>query len=393
MRRLLETVNQRFQAVTESPWPTSLDTRFERVSDHLIVAAHPTANFYVLLAHNGEVLFFDYGFPSYDHGGGGICRFVEHSVSDLIQELGTSEPSVVVVTHYHDDHVAGIPYLQREFGTQVWAFENTVDILQRPYAYRLPCLWPQPIPVDRTIREGEIFEWNGYRFRAQHNPGHTWYAAAYFGEIDGRQVGVVGDEILVSGTGRLRGGGPTYRNRIRSDSFTTGISRIMAHEPEILLTGHSGAVRVTHQELQSVYDWATELEEAWKDLAVIPHEVDLLLDPDLVTIHPYQLTSSPGSAAKLQVEVRNHRTTPQQAVIRLVVPDEWRTDPEEASVIIPASASSQELFQVIAPAAADLGVRYVLVAQVEANGRDLGQAAEALVTLSQRAVANDASNG
>jgi glyoxylase-like metal-dependent hydrolase (beta-lactamase superfamily II) len=383
MRRLHQAVNHRFQAITESPCRLSIDCRFNKVSDHLIAAMHPTANFYVLRADSGEVLLFDYGFPSYDHGGGAVCRFVEHSLSELERDYGVARPGVVIVTHYHDDHVAGIPYLQREFGTEVWAYENMVDILQQPHAHRIPCLWPEPITVDRVLREGEIVEWNGYRFKVHHNPGHTWYAAAYFGEIDARRAAIVGDELLVSGTGALRGGGPTYRNRVYSNSFTVGIAKIMAYEPEILLTGHNGALKVSPIDLQHVYEWAGELEASWRDLAPAPNMVEFALDPNFVNMQPYQSRIGPNMEAQLRVEVRNHDNIPTAGVVRVIVPDDWRAEPEERKVTVAAGASCDLPFTVIPPAGTRTGVRHVVTADVKLGSHRFGQLAECLITLDE----------
>src|SRR5205823_9709713 len=143
-----------------------------------------------------------------------------------------------------DDHVAGIPFLKDTFGTQVWAPEVFADVLTDPHRFRLPAVWRQPIPVDRRLATGAALEWEEFRFEVAHVPGHTWYAAAFFGEVDGRRIGITSDEIQLDRRGRLRGGGPVHANRVLSGDFATGIETVRAYRPELLLTGHDGALEV-----------------------------------------------------------------------------------------------------------------------------------------------------
>ncbi len=63
----------------------------------------------------------------------------------------------VVPTHYHDDHVAGLNLLRDVEGAEVWAPENVAPVLEEPTRYDLPCLWFEPIRVDRALPLGEPF--------------------------------------------------------------------------------------------------------------------------------------------------------------------------------------------------------------------------------------------
>ena len=45
-------------------------------------------------------------------------RFVEHHLQELRQRWGVHTLDLAVPTHIHDDHTAGIPHLQRRYGTR-----------------------------------------------------------------------------------------------------------------------------------------------------------------------------------------------------------------------------------------------------------------------------------
>jgi glyoxylase-like metal-dependent hydrolase (beta-lactamase superfamily II) len=351
-----------------------------QISEHLVASTYACANFYVLLGDDGEALFFDYGLPSDHHASAGF-RFVEHTLDLLTEEFGTTRPSVVIPTHYHDDHVCGIPFLQQRFGTEVWAFELFADILQRPNAYRLPCLWPQPINVARRLAAGESFEWGGHRFVTEHNPGHTWYAAAYFGEIDGRKIAIVGDEIQIDPHGRLWGNGPVWRNRITLDSYRASIDTIARHEPQLILTGHKGALRVSKADLDGFHRWARGAAESWRELAACPEEIGFALDPNVVTVDPYQATVEPGGSVNLKVTIRNHHSHGAECLIRLVVPDGWQSSPTEQQADVALGETVSMHFSIVAPMLAQPGSRIVVMVDAEIGERRLGQAAEGLVAI------------
>ena len=86
---------------------------------------------------------------------------------------GIDRVDLAIPTHYHDDHVAGFNLLRDVEGTKIWAAENFSRILNEPKRYDLPCLWYDPIPVQRTLTFEQPIEWNEYEFRVHELPGHT----------------------------------------------------------------------------------------------------------------------------------------------------------------------------------------------------------------------------
>ena len=71
----------------------------------------------------------------------------------------------------------GLNLMREVTGTEVWAPANVAPILEDPARHDLPCLWFDPIPVDRVLELGRPVAWRGYEI-ATTLPGHTRYAAA-----------------------------------------------------------------------------------------------------------------------------------------------------------------------------------------------------------------------
>ena len=148
------------------------------VTPHLWRNRTTSANSYVLLSETGAALGIDFGYD------------MATSRRPLLWSLeGLQRASTAVVTtHYHDDHVAGLNLLRGVEGTAVWAPANVAPVLEEPHRYDLPCLWPDPIAVDRVLPLGEPVRWHEYELTAHAFPGHTLYAAAIEFEVDGRRV-------------------------------------------------------------------------------------------------------------------------------------------------------------------------------------------------------------
>jgi len=354
--------------------------RFELIGESLVAVTHTCANFYVLLGDSGEALFFDYGFAGEHHFKAGF-RFVEHSLDILRERFGVRRPAVVVPTHYHDDHVAGIGFLRQHFDTEVWAYDGFADLLERPWRYRVPCLWPEPARISRRIQDGDTIEWGGARLEVHRAPGHTWYAAAFLGEVGGCRVAVAGDAVAQDLNGGLWGGGPVYRNRVGIGDFSTTADVLLEYEPELLLTGHRGVVPVSRSDLEGFASWAREYSKTVARLLPDPSSAAFQLDPDLVRVLPYQAEGRPGEPVDLEVEVRNPFGAAVDAAVRLVLPDGWSAEPEAGGARVDPDDSGRILFSVLAPRGAARDVRHVVLADVTLGSRRLGQTAESLVIL------------
>lgn len=354
-----------------------------RLSKHLWMNGVSLANGYTIVADDGGGLFFDCGYPSLSHFAGRF-RFSRHSLHQLFTRAGLSTPKVLIPSHYHDDHIAGAPLLQREFGVEIWAHEVFTDILRRPFAYNLPCLLSEPLEVGRDLKDGERFQWDDFTFEIAHTPGHTHYASSILMEVDGLRAVLSGDTLHRGALGPLLGG-PVYRNRFELDAFARSLEVVREWSPDLLLTGHSGAIQMEPAWLDRALRRAKELSDVLTSLVLVPAEAGFALDPHWVRITPYQSSLKPGQALDVTVHVTNHAAGPANAKVRLISPSDWEVLPRATDIPLDAGQEGFATFALVAPRTTPAAARHVVCADVELHvgeeSRRYGPVAEAIVAI------------
>jgi glyoxylase-like metal-dependent hydrolase (beta-lactamase superfamily II) len=358
-------------------WPSSVDQPLTQVLAHLWGNAHSLANTYAIVDGAGDALILDYGFPSWDHFYADQ-RFVAHTIDDFREQAGLRRVVAAIPSHYHDDHLAGVPWLQREHGAEAWIHSSFAGIVAEPARFDLPCLLADPIRVDRVLADGDIVEHAGARLEVFHMPGHTEFALGLGGTVDGVRVAYTGDNLLAGALSPLRAAAPIYRNVMRLDSIRVGVERLLRFEPEVLLTGHTGALQVSRRDLDGFVAWARELELVFSRLTPVPGLENEALDPYVARFDPYRASVAAGGAFDTRVVVRNHAAEPRPAAVRLRVPAGWSASPAGAVVTVPADAAASIEFAVRVPAGARPG-RVVITADVTLGGDPRGELAESLV--------------
>lgn len=360
-------------------WPHSVDQPKTHVLPHVWGNTHSLSNTWALVDDAGRALLLDYGFPSWDHVYADL-RFVEHTLDELVPLAGIRSIDAVIPSHYHDDHLAGVPFLRERHGTEAWIHASFADIVRRPDDWKLPCLWGTPFEPDRVLEDGERVAFGPWGFDVFHMPGHTWYALGLVGEVDGTRIAFTGDNLLAGSITPLRAAAPIYRNRMRLDSIRVGVERLIEHEPELLLSGHTGAIPVTRPMLDDFIAWARRLELVFGRLVAVPELVDEALDPDLVWMRPYRSVARPGTELELRIGVTNHARGAATAEVVVEGPDGWAVAPGRTAVEIPGGGTTAEVTVVVAvPASARPGERVILTADLTLRGRRYGQRGECIV--------------
>jgi glyoxylase-like metal-dependent hydrolase (beta-lactamase superfamily II) len=336
------------------------------------------ATTYALLSDSGGALLFDFGYD--------LCTGVPissdratrrpqvASFDALKRDFGVERVEAVIVTHFHDDHVAGLNLLRDVEGTEVWAPENVAPILEAPARYDLPCLWFDPIAVDRRLAYGEPFRWHEYELTAHPLPGHTRYAAAISFEVDGKRVVATGDQQTYESDGRSVLN-YQYRNRYRADDFVASAELYRSLRPDLFITGHSGAHEVDGELLERLLADGRRTAELHREL--LPDDVDFGPEGFGARIEPYRSAIGVGETVDLDVTVRNPFARDARATLRLVVPAGWNVHPEVHELELAEHSEGALRFRVAAGGAA---VRARVAADVTIDDVPFGQQAEALVT-------------
>jgi glyoxylase-like metal-dependent hydrolase (beta-lactamase superfamily II) len=343
---------------------------------HLLMHRASEANMYVLLSESGKALFIDFGYDFLTALAAGSDRASRrpwlYTLPPLKAQFGVKKIDVVLPTHYHDDHVAGCNILRRVEGTQVWAAENFADILENPAYYDLPCLWYDPIPVDRCLPLEQPIPWEEYTLTLHPLPGHTRYAVAVEFEVDGLRVLATGDQY--QGDDGLAWN-YVYQNRFTIGDYIATARLYQRIQPDLILSGHWQPLHVTPEYLQQIASDAAALDRLHREL--LPETPDFGAEGFLARISPYQVNVPAGESISFVVEIRNPFPGLGDALLRVVAPQGWEVEPAEQKLQI---KGVQELTFKVTPRGP--AVRRARIAvDVTIAGQRFGQQAEALVTV------------
>ncbi|WP_431219447.1 MBL fold metallo-hydrolase [Leifsonia xyli] len=364
------------------PWDLRdwLERPFVRLTDHLLLNRTANSCVYVLLSDSGGALFIDYGYDMSTGWPAGTDRAARRpwlaSLPALKRDFGVTSVEVVLGTHYHDDHIAGLNLLRDVEGTEVWLPENVAPIMADPMRTDLPCQWFEPIPADRVLPLGETVRWREYDIVTHELPGHTLYAAAFEFEVDGVRVLATGDQQTAEGRLGVQREilNYQYRNRFRRDDFIQSAALYRRVAPGLMITGHWQGREVDEDYLQLLTEQGDELAALHDGL--LPDDGMLPpADGNLVLVEPFYQRVSPGALLSYEVVVVNPYDEPREVVARLVTPDGW-SDPSPASTMAGAGETVRLRFAVRAGEA--VRKRQRLAADVTVGSVRLGQAGDAV---------------
>jgi hydroxyacylglutathione hydrolase len=99
--------------------------------------------------------------------------FTPDQVARLLERAGR-RPAAVLATHGHFDHVGSAPALCNQ-GIPLYIHEADRLALTDPAAWGAGHPVPPLPPIDdvRTVAEGDVLDFGGFRIEVMHTPGHT----------------------------------------------------------------------------------------------------------------------------------------------------------------------------------------------------------------------------
>ncbi len=364
-------------------FPRLFDLRsrpFEAITPHLLRNRTGVANSYVLRSESGSALFFDFGYDFWVGAAAGTDRASRrpwlYNIEALKQQHDITEIEAVVPTHFHDDHVAGCNLLRDVEGAAVWAAENFASILQDPLRYDLPCLWYDPIPVDRILPIGQPLRWHEYELTLHALPGHTRYAVAISLEVDGTKVLVVGDQY--QGNDGLRWN-YVYHNGFEIDDYRASAEVYRQLAPDLILNGHWEPQWVQEGYFENLATRGATLSRLHRQL-LSAEALGAGGEGFLAHVRPYQTMVAAGGHVDLCVELHNPLDHETEATISIVAPQGWSIEPASMTLLLPATESIDIPLLLTPPAGTDARRARVAV-DVTIDKRQWGQQAEALVTV------------
>jgi len=118
---------------------------------------------------------------------------------------GLRRVELVLITHYHGDHVDMTHLVRQRYpGCRVATWGVVADVLEEPAAY--PCSAKLPwyglglerVPVDIRLPLGCGFQWQGHAIEVIHLPGHAYAHCGFLMSFGGRSLAITGDTVQIS---------------------------------------------------------------------------------------------------------------------------------------------------------------------------------------------------
>ena len=373
------------------------EVEMEQLSPHLLWGTENTcSNFYVVKSDSGKALLFDYPYSSkplfvpalHSPEPYATLRFVEHHLDELREKWGVESFDLVIPTHIHDDHVCGIPHLQKHFQTRCWALEEVAKVLEAPERWNTPCLLEEPIRIDRRFQDGDRFSWEEFDFEIVFYPGQTEFHSAILGEIDGRRVFFSGDSTFP-----MRRYLPARKdewmvNTVMRNSVNLAMHRKCAEEfdrlrPDFLCGGHGPVWDIVPEDFAAHRHHVEEKERIWRGL--VPKPTDMGIDLFWARLLPYQATAKTGESISYTLELRNGHDA--EACFEASLSSTLGLEVQPSSVervLAPGERVALE-FQVTVTeqAAAAAERRHLLTVDIAVDGKPHGPVTEALIRYTQ----------
>jgi len=374
LRGRLREIWERFHGRRYLPWTPD----FVRLSDHVWEVANTQARTYLVCDGEGHALCIDCGYASNAPIAANPHRFVDHLTGALETELDIGEVEHFIPSHYHDDHLAGYPALRARYGTGLVTATSTRDLLQHPERYDMPCLLPEGLTVTSALAPGEAFQWRGLRFDVLPHPGQTLYDQLVAFEVDGLRYLAIGDAISGLGLNEQRDHIHSFipKNRTPLTEYGRIADRIAAQRPDVVLTGHGGALRDPGPGLERWRTWMGRWQELLGDV-VAADPPDVGLDPRWLEFYPYKVRVRPGEERIFHLWITNHADGPRSCRLRFRAAAGMEVEPLEQALTVPGKA--REVVEVRARFPEVFRTHSLpLLADVEWDGEPWGEGAEAV---------------
>ena len=147
------------------------------------------------------------------------------------------KPEIVLITHYHPDHVGGLKSIRDEFGAKIYAPDAEIGVISgkermtpaKSLASRLVSGFMKSEPVEGLSRSSEL---SMEGLEVVETPGHTPGSTSYFFSKD--NVLFVGDAVVVS-SGKL---GLNKAFTLDMAKAEESRKKILEHPAQIILSGH-----------------------------------------------------------------------------------------------------------------------------------------------------------
>ncbi|MCL2348893.1 MAG: MBL fold metallo-hydrolase [Planctomycetaceae bacterium] len=287
----------------------------------------------------------------------------------------------IFITHYHHDHNTGVPKVAKFFSAPVYGVEPLADILERPGAYRMPCLQNISIPIVRK-NDGETMQWNEFEFTFFDFPGQTLYHNALLvRKGNERPVFFIGDSFTPTGIDDYCA---WNRNLLKDGKgYLYCLKKIRSLNPSpILINAHvEPPFEFDTMRLDYMERALRERIKLLADLLAVP-EINFGLDHAWCRLDPFVSTIPAGKSTVLKLVITNHFDKVGEFLVK-VEPDEafsleMPQEPIRELTVEPGKEQTMEW--TLKPTSNQVGTRFVSAKVMTDDGSLFGHC-EAVVQI------------
>ena len=264
---------------------------FVQVSQHVVQDCGTTSQ--IIIAPDGEALMFDCG-----------SEFTLNRLDVAKKMFGIKRIAIIIPSHWHYDHVDGIPAVADAEGTKIWVWEGLAEHLEFPERFITTCRTGRSIKADRVLSEGEEFIWGGYSFRVYHNPAHMEEQMGLSALIDGLKYFFIGDGSASNKDSHVRSALHCYNGISLATGLIKTAQSFYEADPYLCLPAHSNGFATFEDTREEFMNWAVETTDAIKAL-LPPAHPEMGYNPYWATFYPAKIKIKPGEKVRMALRLKN----------------------------------------------------------------------------------------
>lgn len=136
-----------------------------------------------------------------------------NKIDNKINELGL-KPKMVILTHYHGDHIGAVQEFIDKYGTKVYIHKDDAHALNNSSMNLTKSMFGKDMAIkaDQELSDGDEINLGELKFEIIHTPGHTKGGIC----IKVGNIMMTGDTLFKSSIGRTDFPGGSYEEIIKS---------------------------------------------------------------------------------------------------------------------------------------------------------------------------------
>ncbi len=300
LKSRLRGVQKNLNTVRAGRWNWS---NFVQVSDHVIQDCGSTSQ--LVISESGEALLYDCG-----------KEFTPERLAEAKQRFGITRISVIIPSHWHYDHIDGIPALAQSEGAEIWVWDKLKEHVESPENFLPTCWTSTKFKADRVLSEGESFDWGGYTFGVFHNPVHMEEQMGLSALIDGIKFYFIADGSSINREGYMRSSIHCYNGISLSTGLVKTAQSFYDANPYICLAAHSNVFALHNDARDEFREWAITTTDAIKNV-LPPQHSETGFNPYWATFYPAKITIAPGGEREILLRIINKKSHPVSGTIRM----------------------------------------------------------------------------